>query len=101
MESRNILDFRGKGASGTVRGNLTKRQRLKETEGVLFKGRKSGGARHRIERRQDRRAEGARQGPRLPASQPGARAEEHTSELQSQSNLVCRLLLEKKKRKQQ
>src|SRR2546427_9555247 len=28
-----------------------------------------------------------------------ARSEEHTSELQSQSNLVCRLLLEKKKTK--
>src|SRR2546430_9648279 len=28
---------------------------------------------------------------------PGERSEEHTSELQSQSNLVCRLLLEKKK----
>src|SRR5256886_7332600 len=28
----------------------------------------------------------------------GKRSEEHTSELQSQSNLVCRLLLEKKKR---
>src|SRR2546430_4069538 len=27
----------------------------------------------------------------------GSRSEEHTSELQSQSNLVCRLLLEKKK----
>src|SRR2546427_4041285 len=27
----------------------------------------------------------------------GRRSEEHTSELQSQSNLVCRLLLEKKK----
>src|SRR2546430_8628296 len=27
----------------------------------------------------------------------GLRSEEHTSELQSQSNLVCRLLLEKKK----
>src|SRR3989475_2030839 len=33
---------------------------------------------------------------RLP---PQARSEEHTSELQSQSNLVCRLLLEKKKKK--
>src|SRR2546430_12099262 len=31
------------------------------------------------------------------AAQP--RSEEHTSELQSQSNLVCRLLLEKKKKK--
>src|SRR2546430_11846755 len=29
------------------------------------------------------------------------RSEEHTSELQSQSNLVCRLLLEKKKKHQQ
>src|SRR5688572_32730799 len=28
---------------------------------------------------------------------PKSRSEEHTSELQSQSNLVCRLLLEKKK----
>src|SRR2546430_8566654 len=28
----------------------------------------------------------------------GGRSEEHTSELQSQSNLVCRLLLEKKKK---
>src|SRR2546430_3557613 len=30
---------------------------------------------------------------------PPERSEEHTSELQSQSNLVCRLLLEKKKKK--
>src|SRR5688572_31534008 len=30
---------------------------------------------------------------------PDERSEEHTSELQSQSNLVCRLLLEKKKKK--
>src|SRR5438270_13828348 len=31
-------------------------------------------------------------------AQPLDRSEEHTSELQSQSNLVCRLLLEKKKK---
>src|SRR5688572_32193874 len=31
--------------------------------------------------------------------QGAERSEEHTSELQSQSNLVCRLLLEKKKKK--
>src|SRR5207302_8135272 len=31
---------------------------------------------------------------------PGARSEEHTSELQSRENLVCRLLLEKKKKQQ-
>src|SRR5690606_41912570 len=46
--------------------------------------------------------------PRVPASRRdvrdaqdhtvrGARSEEHTSELQSRENLVCRLLLEKKK----
>src|SRR2546430_6307061 len=33
----------------------------------------------------------------LPPGDNSARSEEHTSELQSQSNLVCRLLLEKKK----
>src|SRR2546430_8733949 len=30
---------------------------------------------------------------------PSSRSEEHTSELQSQSNLVCRLLLEKKNKR--
>src|SRR2546430_12102418 len=46
-----------------------------------------------------------RGGRRPPAPTPGSgraparhRSEEHTSELQSQSNLVCRLLLEKKKK---
>src|SRR5688572_32820190 len=39
-------------------------------------------------------AEGRRSGLEL-----FLRSEEHTSELQSQSNLVCRLLLEKKKKK--
>src|SRR5438132_3383705 len=32
----------------------------------------------------------------LQTSDPGGRSEEHTSELQSHSDLVCRLLLEKK-----
>src|SRR5688572_33302586 len=32
----------------------------------------------------------------IAAAAAGVRSEEHTSELQSQSNLVCRLLLEKK-----
>src|SRR2546430_7758700 len=45
----------------------------------------------RRERRSQRRA-------RPPAAElERQRSEEHTSELQSQSNLVCRLLLEKKK----
>src|SRR2546427_2172735 len=34
-----------------------------------------------------------------PVARVRGRSEEHTSELQSQSNLVCRLLLEKKKKK--
>src|SRR2546430_11808488 len=43
--------------------------------------------------------EGVRQGHRQPDGGGRERSEEHTSELQSQSNLVCRLLLEKKKKK--
>src|SRR2546427_5573029 len=42
-------------------------------------------------RRGERRSQSRRVGRRC-------RSEEHTSELQSQSNLVCRLLLEKKKK---
>src|SRR2546427_2136218 len=41
-----------------------------------------------------------RQPRRALAQQREDRSEEHTSELQSQSNLVCRLLLEKKKRQE-
>src|SRR2546427_2620111 len=46
-------------------------------------------------------ARGGFVGARLMTSRIGSlgRSEEHTSELQSQSNLVCRLLLEKKKKK--
>src|SRR2546430_12221546 len=45
-------------------------------------------------RRPRRRAQWSRE---MHVSGRGLRSEEHTSELQSQSNLVCRLLLEKKK----
>src|SRR2546430_7571656 len=38
--------------------------------------------------------------PAIGSALPKLRSEEHTSELQSQSNLVCRLLLEKKKNRQ-
>src|SRR5256886_9848425 len=51
-------------------------------------------------RRRKARARGADLGRRragAPRAVRGDRSEEHTSELQSQSNLVCRLLLEKKK----
>src|SRR5688572_31682049 len=70
-------------------------------------------ARHRAEDRGQHRAPEARSADRdvdRPAQEIGpglshtplhatsGRSEEHTSELQSQSNLVCRLLLEKKKK---
>src|SRR2546430_6338058 len=68
------------GAATARRGN--DRRTVQQTErpkGQRRKRRRSPGAEH--ERRQD-----------------AQRSEEHTSELQSQSNLVCRLLLEKKKK---
>src|SRR2546430_7000458 len=43
--------------------------------------------------------EGGMSHKRIARPEASARSEEHTSELQSQSNLVCRLLLEKKKKK--
>src|SRR2546430_15826621 len=43
-------------------------------------------------------ARGAVRHQGLAAHDADLRSEEHTSELQSQSNLVCRLLLEKKKK---
>src|SRR5688572_31796404 len=47
------------------------------------------------------RADSRRRGRSCGRGRRGSRkrSEEHTSELQSQSNLVCRLLLEKKKKK--
>src|SRR5688572_31540971 len=84
---------------------------------TLFRSR-SGGRRqqlareaHRDGRGEQRRADGgvlreghAAAGRHRARATPGRargqdRSEEHTSELQSQSNLVCRLLLEKKKEK--
>src|SRR2546430_12187296 len=62
---------------------------------TLFRSRRS----HRQIGRES--ATGGAAGHRLRCAEPtklGPRSEEHTSELQSQSNLVCRLLLEKKKK---
>src|SRR2546427_4606096 len=54
--------------------------------------------RSRIDRGPHRPVVGHEQaGHRPQAAVADVRSEEHTSELQSQSNLVCRLLLEKKK----
>src|SRR5688572_32668188 len=51
-----------------------------------------------LSRSVSRRARGVRASP--PGADRESRSEEHTYELQSQSNLVCRLLLEKKKKRQ-
>src|SRR5437879_11483723 len=61
---------------------------------TLFRSRSTRGRGVRAPRRAPRR-------PGPPASCPSARSrsEEHTSELQSPMYLVCRLLLEKKKKK--
>src|SRR2546430_12130051 len=69
------------------RSSLEKPERGKSTNRV-------GGHRQRPPRQADlQRSPGAYE------CQKRGRSEEHTSELQSQSNLVCRLLLEKKKKK--
>src|SRR5205085_12148306 len=47
---------------------------------------------------ESRRVLGVRRLDERPRQHQRSRSEEHTSELQSQSNLVCRLLLEKKKK---
>src|SRR2546430_4268974 len=65
--------FRSRHADGLGLG-LESEQRRDRTEGLLARHQHGGG-------------------------HAGERSEEHTSELQSQSNLVCRLLLEKKKKR--
>src|SRR5256885_11302706 len=54
--------------------------------------------RSRTERRRGRRPRSACRTGRLRRRRSPRRSEEHTSELQSPCNLVCRLLLEKKKK---
>src|SRR2546430_12627452 len=59
---------------------------------TLFRSVRGRRARRRADRRREQPGRARARRARL------ARSEEHTSELQSQSNLVCRLLLEKKKK---
>src|SRR2546430_3343628 len=72
----------------------------RERVGEVPRGDRARAAHGQVGARADR--EGARGQARAAPHQAhdpraGVRSEEHTSELQSQSNLVCRLLLEKKK----
>src|SRR5438034_2763776 len=57
------------------------------------------GGRRASRRRASRRRASRRSATPAPDAVPLPRSEEHTSELQSHSDLVCRLLLEKKKNK--
>src|SRR2546427_5576665 len=66
--------------------------RSRSIVGSAGRGRRAGGRAHVYQARWRRRLLRERRRAR-----DGSRSEEHTSELQSQSNLVCRLLLEKKK----
>src|SRR5437588_9104867 len=63
---------------------------------TLFRSRSSGCGSRKCPQRMRRHCCGRRAPRRPPACRP--RSEEHTSELQSHSDLVCRLLLEKKKK---
>src|SRR2546428_1377930 len=76
---------------------------------TLFRSESGGGRHHGHGQRLDddrgedlasRRADGPEKGglPGALGDEDGERSEEHTSELQSRSDLVCRLLLEKKKK---
>src|SRR5438477_4180667 len=70
---------------------------------TLFRSRRAARGRRRGRRGPPpvrRSPRGATTAPGGPARTPPARSEEHTSELQSHVNLVCRLLLEKKKKTQ-
>src|SRR5437016_9147562 len=71
---------------------------------TLFRSRRFAAAERHLRRREHvEQAHAARLLPDAPARTATAcrpeRSEEHTSELQSLTNLVCRLLLEKKKKK--
>src|SRR3989454_9316049 len=64
---------------------------------TLFRSRQAAHGREQRERPQHAQRDDARARGRVVADD---RSEEHTSELQSPCNLVCRLLLEKKKNRQ-
>src|SRR3712207_7066428 len=81
--------FRSRGSRGRPCGEGSSRRASPRGGGP---GRGGGGAAARPPAPPRRRRTAACRTPR------GARSEEHTSELQSRQYLVCRLLLEKKKR---
>src|SRR5262249_60361139 len=77
-----IVSARSRAACGSGRGSASRR-------GYRWRDRRCA--------RAACRSAGQDGGPRVPPNSHAGRSEEHTSELQSLTNLVCRLLLEKKK----
>src|SRR2546427_3613990 len=79
-------------------GRLTRREALKAIAGITG----AALAAQMLEARAQAAPAGKASASSAPLVAPDdpSRSEEHTSELQSQSNLVCRLLLEKKKNKE-
>src|SRR5689334_24430982 len=76
--------------------HVGRRRRSQERRGAWRQRRRSC-ARARIVARGDARTRVAERGGLVARERFAVRSEEHTSELQSQFHLVCRLLLEKKK----
>src|SRR5207249_10975343 len=76
-------------------------RRRRRRRGTLGRRRRAGLLRPPLPDRARHGNRDAARDPRTPALPPDreARSEEHTSELQSRFDLVCRLLLEKKKQK--
>src|SRR5439155_22665236 len=81
--------FRSPDGRGDREGDDESRWPSPHRSRVLRAGRGSGGG---------IRQRGQRGIPLRPQARPTERSEEHTSELQSRGHLVCRLLLEKKKK---
>src|SRR5260370_6417365 len=77
----------------TLFRSLAEHREQRRRDVGAFEARRGAVARHGVRRRavSGELVDGARRAPR---------SEEHTSELQSHLNLVCRLLLEKKKKKE-
>src|SRR5688572_33237353 len=68
----------------------------RQPAGAIFIDQRKGRRMHALARAEPRRDSAHEL--RFASAEVSFRSEEHTSELQSQSNLVCRLLLEKKKK---
>src|SRR5205085_11481341 len=94
---RDLHSFPTRRSSDLDDGDLCRRvaNPVEHARGLVrrFSGEHEIADRNRVDRRDQHRARGDVLGK--------LRSEEHTSELQSQSNLVCRLLLEKKKKQQE